>query len=220
MTLAIFILKQSLNAFRRKVFDKIFEILTRPKYNVKLQKLPKIPKINAFSDFKVVEKIDDDFGAKNVIYSPSEYIESDILAFKNKCEKLGLKPYLSAPNFALESDIKLLKNIVKNCDIAIVANNYYALDFDTEIVIGAGLNVYNNFTASELDKQFFTAESDLGERVDFAYMTLRHCPIKNLIGGTCDKCAYADDFSYKLESGKVMKLKRKKLSTCTFYLTD
>ena len=216
----VFIIKQNLNAFRRKVFDKIFEILTKPKYNVKLQKLPKIPKINAFSDFKVVEKIDDDFGAKNVIYSPSEYIESDILAFKNKCEKLGLKPYLSAPNFALESDIKLLKNIVKNCDIAIVANNYYALDFDTEIVIGAGLNVYNNFTASELDKQFFTAESDLGERVDFAYMTLRHCPIKNLIGGTCDKCAYADDFSYKLESGKVMKLKRKKLSTCTFYLTD
>ena len=216
----VFIIKQNLNAFRRKVFDKIFEILTKPKYNVELQKLPKIPKINAFSDFVIVEKISDDFSAKNVIYSPSEYIESDILAFKNKCVKEGKKPYLDTPNFALESDIKMLKNIVKNCEIAVVANNYYALDFDTEIVIGAGLNVYNNFTASELGKEFFTAESDLADRVDFAYMTLRHCPIKNLIGGSCDKCIYADDFSYKLESGKVMRLKRKKLSTCTFYLTD
>ncbi len=216
----VFILKQNLNAFRRKVFDKVFEILTAPKHSVELQKLPKLPKINAFSDFVIVEKISDDFSAKNVIYSPSEYVESEILAFKNKCVELGAKPYLDTPNFALKRDIKLLKTIVKNCQIGIVANNYYALDFDTEIVVGAGLNVYNNFTASELAKEFFTAESDLAERVNFAYMTLRHCPIKNLIGGSCDKCIYADDFSYKLESGKVMRLKRKKLSTCTFYLTD
>ena len=216
----VFIIKQNLNAFRRLVFDKIYEILTKPKYSVKPQNLPKIPKINAFSDFCIVENIDDEFSAKNVIYSPSEYVESDVLAFKNRCKKEGKKPYLDTPNFALESDIKLLKNIVKNCQIGIVANNYYALDFDAEIVVGAGLNVYNNYTASELNKEFFTAESDLANRVDFAYMTLRHCPIKNLLSGTCDKCNYTDGYSYKMESGKVMKLKRKKLSTCTFYLTD
>jgi len=216
----VFILKQNLNAFRRKVFDKIYEILTMLKDSVKLEKLPKVPNISAFSDFCIVEKIDDEFIAKNVIYSPSVYIESDIKAFKNKCFKLGKKPYLDTPNFALESDIKLLKNIVKNCKIGIVANNYYALDFDCEIIIGAGLNVYNNFTAFELGREFFTAESELSKRVDFAYMTLRHCPMKNLLNASCDTCPYSDDYWYKMESGKVMKLKRKKLNTCTFYLTD
>ncbi len=216
----VFILKQSLNAFRRKVFDKAIEVLTKPKYSVEVQKLPKLPKINAFSDFCIVEKISDNFDAKKVIYSPSEYIESDILAFKNKCVKEGKIPYLDTPNFALEKDIKILKSIIKNCEIGIVANNYYALTLTDDVVIGAGLNVYNNFTASELNKEFFVAEGDLAERVDFAYMTFRHCPMKNLLNASCDKCPYEDGYSYQMESGKVMKLKRKKLSTCTFYLTD
>jgi len=51
-------------------------------------------------------------------------------------------------------------------------------------------------------------------------MTLRHCPMKNLLNGSCSNCPYEDGYSYKMEGGKVMKLKRKKLSTCTFYLTD
>ncbi len=216
----VFILKQNLNAFRRKVFDKAKEILTTPKYTVDIQKLPKLPKITAFSDFCIVEKLSDNMTAKNVVYSPSEYDESDVLAFKNRCVELGVKPYLDTPNFALEDDIKLLKSIVKNCQIGIVANNYYALDFDCEIIIGAGLNVYNNFTAFELEKEFFVAEGDMAKRIDFAYMTLRHCPIKNLLKGSCENCQFDDNYSYKMESGKVLKLKRKKLSTCTFYLTD
>ncbi len=216
----VFILKQSLNAFRRKVFDKIFEILTKPKYCVSLQNLPKLPKIKTFEDFCIVEKISDNFDAKNVIYSPSEYNESDVLAFKNRCVKEGKKPYLDTPNFALEKDIELLKRIINNCEIGIIANNYYALNLCDNVIIGAGLNVYNNFTAFELEKEFFVAESDIAKRVDFAYMTLRHCPMKNLLKANCHTCPYEDDYSYKMESGKVMKLKRKKLSTCTFYLTD
>jgi hypothetical protein len=31
---------------------------------------------------------------------------------------------------------------------------------------------------------------------------------------------YVDGIKYRLESGKTFKLKRKKLSDCTFYLTD
>ena len=216
----VFILKQSLNAFRRKVFDKAIEILTKPKHSVEIKSLPKLPKIKAFQDFCIVEKLSDKMSAKNVIYSPSEYDERDILAFKNRCIEQGKKPYLDTPNFALEKDIELISRIIKNCEIGIVANNYYALTLTEDVVIGAGLNVYNNFSAFELGKEFFVAESEMAERVDFAYMTLRHCPMKNLLGCSCDKCLYESGYSYKMEGGKVMKLKRKKLSTCTFYLTD
>ncbi len=216
----VFILKQSLNSFRRKVFDKAIEILTKPRYSVEIKSLPKLPKIKTFEDFCIVEKLSDKMTAKNVIYSPSEYDKSDILAFKNRCIEQGKKPYLDTPNFALEKDIELLKSIVDSCKIGIVANNYYALNLTDDVVIGAGLNVYNNFTAFELEKEFFVAEGDMAKRVDFAYMTLRHCPMKNLLNANCSTCLYEDGYSYKMESGKVMKLKRKKLSTCTFYLTD
>ncbi len=216
----VFMLKQNLNKFRRQVFDKVFEILTTPKRSVHIQSLPKLPKINEFNDFCIVEKLSDKFDSKNVIYSPSEYIESDILEFKNRCVKLGCKPYLDTPNFALEKDVELLKNIIKNCQIGIVANNYYALNLTDDVIVGAGLNVYNNFTAFELGKEFFVAEGDLAKRVDFSYMTLRHCPMKNLLGANCSACPFEDGYAYKMESGKVMRLKRKKLSSCTFYLTD
>ena len=114
----------------------------------------------------------------------------------------------------------MLKNIIEKTGVGVVANNYYALTLSDNIIIGAGLNVYNSFTAFELNKPFFTAESELGERIDFAYMTLRHCPMKNLLNASCESCPYEDGFTYKMDSGKVVKLKRKKLSTCTFYLTD
>ena len=216
----VFILKQSLNSFRRKVFDRVIEILTKPRCSVEIKRLPKLPKIKAFEDFCIVEKLSDNFCSKNVIYSPSEYDENDILAFKNRCIEQGKKPYLDTPNFALEKDIERLRSIIKNCEIGIVANNYYALNLADDVVVGAGLNVYNNFTAFELDKEFFVAESDLSKRVDFAYMTLRHCPMKNLLNATCSTCPFEDGYLYKMEGGKAMKLKRKKLSTCTFYLTD
>ena len=35
-----------------------------------------------------------------------------------------------------------------------------------------------------------------------------------------EKCVYQDGYEYVLDSGKVFKLKRKKLTDCTFYLSD
>ena len=114
----------------------------------------------------------------------------------------------------------MLKNIIEKTGISIVANNYYALTLTDNYIIGAGLNVYNSFSAFELKKPFFTAESEMAKRIDFAYMTFRHCPMKNLLNASCESCPFDVGFTYKMDSGKVMKLKRKKLSTCTFYLTD
>lgn len=216
----VFILKKNLNEFRRAVLQKIYEVLTKNNACVQRKIMPNIPKISGLKDFVVIDDLDAEFCCKNVIYSPEKYLESQVEKFIIKCKKSGKIAYLDTPNFALKNDIELLKKIIKKTGIGVVANNYYALTLSDNLVIGAGLNVYNSFTAFELKKPFFTAESNLGERIDCAYMTLRHCPMKNLLNASCEKCPYEQGFTYKMDSGKVMKLKRKKLSTCTFYLTD
>ena len=215
----VFMSKAELNEFRRNVFDKIYIHITE-KYRHSLEKI-KISnnyKIKKFEDFQIVENINDKFESGNIIYFPEEYSLTNIVEFTNKCKKLGKKPYLDTPNFALTKDIELLQNIIEKTKISIIANNYYALNFDTEIVIGAGLNVYNNYTAEIYDLPIITAESDISTKLKFPVMTLRHCPMKNHLNANCDKCPYSSGYKYIMQNGKELTLKRKKLSTCTFYL--
>ena len=215
----IFIPNKLLNEFRRKVFDEIFEAFTKTaKHELKSIKINKISANNAFSDFEIVENIKNEFKAQNVIYSPEEYNLDKIKQFKQRCEAENKKAFLDLPNFALKKDIELIKKIIEETKIGIIANNYYALNLADNVIVGAGLNVYNSYTATFLKKPFFTAESDLGERVDFPYMTLRHCPMQSHLKATCANCPYKDGYTYKMDNGKILKLKRKKLSTCTFYL--
>ena len=138
----------------------------------------------------------------------------------NLCKTYNVHAYLDTPNFALQKDIELLSNIIEKTKIGIIANNYYALNFDTDIIIGSGFNVYNNITASIYNKPIITAESNISNKLKFPYMTLRHCPMKSHLTADCKNCPYKSGFTYRMESGKRFKLKRKKLSSCTFYLTD
>lgn len=216
----VFLPKQKLNEFRRMVFDAIINNLTKVENQVDRKTLLPLPTIKVFNDFEIVQSIGEQFTCKNIIYSPQTYVLEDIKNFVDKCKGENKKPYLFTPNFALESDIKLLKQIVENTGVGVVANNYYALCLTNDIVVGGGLNVYNHFTANQLGYAFYTAESSLGKRQDFYYMTLRHCPMKNLLNANCSKCPYEEGFEYHLESGKTFKLKRKKLTDCTFYLSD
>ena len=215
-----FILKQKLNDFRRNFYDKLYQELTKTDQIYEAKSLPNLPKINCLKDFEIVENLCSEFKAKNVIYSPEKYVLEDVLSFKNKCLDLGKNAYLDTPNFALEKDIKALKEIIEKAQIGVVANNYYATLLTDNFIVGAGLNVYNHFTAFEWGKPFITAESEIGERVNFAHMTLISCPMKNHLKCTCDNCKYEEGFVYKMDSGKELKLKRKKICSCVFYLTD
>ena len=216
-----FVQKSKLNEFRRKVFECAYEHLTKCfKRNLKTVKVSVCDCVKEFNNFQTVENIEDKLQEKNIIYSPEIYTAEDVLAFVQKCNELGLKSYLDTPNFALEKDIQLLKDIVEKTGVGIVANNYYALTLSKDLIIGAGLNVYNSYTAGLYGMPFITAESEIGQRVDYYYMTLRHCPMKNLLNAKCDKCPYEKGYSYQLDSGKTFNLQRKKLTTCTFYLTD
>ena len=219
-----FISKGMLNDFRRKVFACAYEQLTK---TYKRQTQIKTIKNNqgnvkVFSDFafafnaKEISHIE----KKNIIYSPEFYQKTDLLNAKNLCQKLNKRLYLDTPNFALKKDVEILREIIKECQVPIVANNYYALDFDTEIIIGGGLNVYNSQTANCFNSQIIFAENTNYSVTPFPFMTLRHCPIKTHIGGDCTNCKYQDGYSYKMQNGKKLLLKRKKLSSCTFYLRD
>ena len=215
----VFIPSKLLNEFRRKVFNEIYNALTKnAKHDEKYIKINIKPHILPLKSFEIIEKANQKTEAENLIYSPETFSVDDIKSFMQRCKKENKKAYLDLPNFALSDDIAHLKKIINETGIAVVVNNYYALILSDDYVIGAGMNVYNWLTANTFDVPFITAESDLGERINYPYMTLRHCPMKSHLNARCDKCPYKEGFAYKMENGKVLKLKRKKLSTCTFYL--
>ena len=214
-----FLTKAQLNNFRRNVYEKITQILTQNN-NKKLYKT-KIDvnvETKAFEDFEITENSSEIYHNKNVIYSPEIYEIDDIKNFVSNCKKQNKIPYLDTPNFSLEKDVKLLQNIIEKTQTNIIANNYYALAFKTQIVAGWGLNVFNNISANVLGVPTVGAECEVFPKMQAPFMTLRHCPMKSNMGANCSNCPYHEGFSYQMENGKKMFLKRKKLCSCTFYL--
>ena len=215
----VFVLKSSLNQTRREFFEKVKEqVLCAFSHNEKPFTLGKTKEPKVFEEFEIIEDKNQKTEKKNVIYSPETYDEADICSFKEKCEKEGKKMFLDLPNFALSKDVEFLQNIVQKNKIPVVCNNYYAVDFCTEKVAGGGLDVFNKVSANKLNMPVIASEDCFAKRTDFAFMTLRHCPMKCLLGASCASCPYENGFEYRMQNGKILKLKRKKLSTCTFYL--
>lgn len=215
----VFVLKSSLNQTRREFFEKVKEqVLCAFSRNEKPFTLGKTKEPKVFEEFEIIEDKNQKAEKKNVIYSPETYDEADICSFKEKCEKEGKKMFLDLPNFALNKDVEFLQNIVQKNKIPVVCNNYYAVDFCTEKVAGGGLDVFNKVSANKLNMLVIASEDCFAKRTDFAFMTLRHCPMKCLLGASCASCPYENGFEYRMQNGKILKLKRKKLSTCTFYL--
>ncbi len=218
----VFIAKSKLNEFRRETFENIkLDIISHYKKLIEKKDLrfDRISSENRLTDFEVIYDYQKTATAQNVILSPEVYDVNKIKAYIDKCNSKGLKVYLDTPNFALEKDIELLKKIIEQTSVAIVVNNYYAMQFDTEKVIGGFMNVYNSASEKVFNAKTIRAEGEEGV-IKMPYMTLRHCPIKQHVGGDCKSCAYKDGYTFVLDSGKKLKLKRKKLNTCTFYIVD
>ncbi len=218
-----FILKSALNEFRRKVLERAEEEFTNACRKQLEYKSLKFNYINKeFTDFSTIENLTEisSVKQKNVIYSPEEYSVEAVQDFVHLCEKNNKQGYLDTPNFALERDIEILREIIEVTGVKIVANNYYALTLTDDFLVGGGLNVYNAITAKTHGKPFVCAEDSVGDKTNMPYMTLHHCPIKEHFGGSCADCKFENDFKLLSDSGKTMKIKRKKLSSCTFYLTD
>ncbi len=215
----VFIPKQKLNEFRRAVVDKMVELSNQINHNIAEKiELTKPTQTKQITDFEFVEDTKQEIYAKIVIFDPETYDEDEIVNYKNQIEKQGKIFVLNLPNFALKEDVEMLREIVEKHKITILANNLYALDFDTKIYLGGGMNIYNDYTASVYALPYIAAENV--EQHTMPYMTLRHCPMKEHLKANCASCPYHSGYEYVLNTGKRFKLKRKKLSTCTFYLTD
>lgn len=231
----VFLPKQKLNNFRRAVYEKLLETLVnsyKNKYekininnifiaNINSKKIKlnlKNNKINKFSDFAIINNINNELSAKNIIFSPEIYDKNTIKQFISICRAKDCTPYLNTPIFATHQDIDVLRDIVADTHIRIVANNYYALSIG-DYIAGGGLNVYNTVSATYLDAPVITAECDIGTRIDMPYMTLIHCPMRSHLHCDCAHCQYADDYYYRMDDGTRLKLSRYKMSSCTFYLT-
>lgn len=213
----VFVAKSVLNEFRRQVFESLKNNLTKinrqPLTKIKLDKKAKNSEMK---NVQFVDKMENVVG-DIVVFDPEEYIEADILKVKNKVENLNKKFVLNLPNFALKNDVEFLKNLVEKNQISIMVQNAYAFDFDTQKYIGGGMNVYNSWTRDYFGLSFVAGENG---QYKMPYMTMRHCPMKEHINGNCANCPFDNNFVYRLESGKTFRLKRKKLASCTFYLTD
>lgn len=217
----VFVQKSVLNQARRDFFERVKEKIEQSySHDLKEISLEKPEKFVAFENFQFVENKKEKLERQNIVFSPEHYDEKEILEFLKICKKQNRKMFLDLPNFALDEDVSFLKNIVEKNKIPVVCNNYYACGFETEKVAGGGLNVFNSFSTKQLQMPIICAEDSILKKTDFAFMTLRHCPMKNHLNATCEKCPYSSGFEYRMQNGKVLKLKRKKLSTCTFYLTD
>lgn len=217
----VFILKKQLNSFRREVYEKAFNLLTAKHYkNLKLQALPSVSNLKRLGDFQVVDDACQSLTAKHVIYSPETYDANNVIKINERCTKNNAKLYLDTPNFALEKDIELLEDIINKTGVGVVANNPYALSLSDNLIIGAGLNVFNHHSASLFNAPVLTFESDLSDFISYPFMTLRHCPFKSHLNFKCSDCKYEKGYEYVMTNGKSFKLKRKKLTDCTFYLTE
>lgn len=205
--------------------DKNINLLKNDMNNLQNQSNNNIFTINYFdknkkiinqNNIQFVENINEKLLENIVCFDPEIYNENEILNFKQIVENQNKTFILNLPNFAMQSDIEYLKQMVEKHKIAIMVQNAYALNFDTKKYIGAFMNVFNSYSAQYYSLPFMTAE--IGEH-NVPYMTLRHCPMKEHKGAICNNCPFDHDYEYVLDSGKRFKLKRKKLSTCTFYLT-
>lgn len=219
----VFIIKSSLNEFRRNVVAQLFDELTK----VKNKTLTKVElKINKqtkeLTNYEILNGIEKS-NKKIAIYNPSEYNVENVKSFVETNK--GKNCFLNLPIFALESDVEKLKEIVEKTKIGIVANNYYAMTFDCEKIVGGGLNVFNSFAHAVYNLPYIKAE---GGEFKMPYMTLRHCPMKEHLNANCDKCPYKEGYTYQLinefsnkkTKGKEFLLRRIKMSTCTFELVD
>ncbi|MCI6859630.1 MAG: U32 family peptidase [Clostridia bacterium] len=217
----VFMPKSKLNEFRRSFYSAILDAVKNAhKHSLAHLNICTDLSYQTFVDFQIFDENPGLTPAKNVVYSPEIYDENEIVRLKEMCKCFGKKLYLDLPNFALEADVAYLKKLVEKNNIPVIVNNMYALGFECEKVIGGGMNVFNKYTAHLLGLPVMCSEDCFINKTAFPYMTLRHCPMKNDLNANCGHCPYNKDYYFEMQNGKVLKLKRKKLSTCTFYLTD
>jgi hypothetical protein len=132
--------------------------------------------------------------------------------------------------------VKIIDEIIEHfgCDkIGVVVNNYWGLKYISycKTIIGYNMNIINNFSAKfYMDlgvvnfirsiEGYLTNGLNGGLYYDGypTIMTWCHCPYKVSCNSTCNNCRFNDKLSYKLNDGKVFKIRRYTIINCYFEL--
>ena len=242
----VFMPKSQINALRRQAVQLLDDALLEKNKSVFLVKNPdftpdfvtNIPTVNN-ANLNKIDKLyfvneDCDLSLTSdgyVAYSPTVYSVEKVGAFISKFSSIfkDKKLYLNLPIIASGKDLKVIKEIIENfTKIGIVANNYYALMINRETIIGTGLNVYNDYTASAHFANGAVAvissiERPVDNTLDYSsnptLMTFTHCPYKVAKNSSCANCTATEPLVYIDERNNKLTIRRYKIKYCYFELT-
>lgn len=173
------------------------------------------------------------------IFTPTQFSQEQLELASSKAKQMGVKLYLDMPIVARHNDIIKLQKILNNfnnTDFGLVANNIYVFDFKDkfDIIAGLGLNIINKYSKTfylNLGAKdiIYSLEANLKD-VDAnavvytkgypVLMTLTHCPFKMIYNNTCKDCKHTDNLIYKMQDGRLLKIRRKKIASCYFEVVD
>ena len=221
----IFIPKSKLNAFRRKVYEALFQEKTK-QTNTQYHYLKPTVKLDIGSNTKTA-----------VIATDFSAIDPDIAILKhNRIDGLlpesflngSFEKYLYFPPFTTEEDVVTLRNHLQDRRIdGIYAENYGAITFAKQnglkIFIGTGLNVINSLSLAQLmetekieyyaiskeangqeAQSLLTSKSFCLSSGDIKLMDLCYCPF----GKTCSVCDKRSVYTLTDENGRNFPVRR------------
>ncbi len=234
----VFILKKTLNEFRRNFFEKIWKeitvndirtIVNLPKQNSINEKVSKNTQIAVIAEnFNFCKNTNID----QAIFFPKDYQKANYNLFFEQCKNVKEK-YLFIPPFICQEEIEKLDDIVKPFD-GIYFDNLggfeLAKKWNKKTFVGLGLHIFNDndieFVKNNADRYVISKELTNNEIIGLTandgfvncfgstqIMNLIYCPFHH----NCNDCQYKHPSFLTDKSGRSFTLVRYKVKNdCRF----
>ena len=252
----IFIPKSVLNNFRREAVEKLVSCIVFENEQRIVAKIDE-KTIKNFEKLKIASKHKTDinnvvifdekqtrflvenkklFENKILMFSPTSF---DLTNIKNVLKNFkGQQVGINLPIIANHKDLLVLNKVLEDKNLYVLSNNLYGLSYlkNHQVIAGAGMNVFNDYSISFLNKLGIVGEvvsvEQQFDRIEtkqnvFAYtlgfvplMTFAHCPYKTINETTCKTCTYKSGLTYKDVLGNEFLIRRYILSQCYFQILN
>ena len=215
----IFIAKSELNAFRRKVFDKIIDKITKADRALLQTKSISFQSFNG-ANAKTAIIADDflDVAVDVAIYKPKNYQ----ITPSNSFLQGDFEKYVYYPAFATQADLDAIQRMIKEHGLdGIYVENYggitFALENNVKLFAGTGFNLSNPYSVETLLQvpctAYYAISKELNEKETSALlsdkafvlssgnikiMDLCYCPF----GKSCAKCDKKEVYTLIDENGR------------------
>lgn len=224
-----FMPRSELNAFRRKVFEEIFNFETaikRTDYAYREVCFPKRETIGGTivigSTFSFEEKVE------TLVFKPFDYtVEREYERFFAFAKTHADRTALYVPGFLNADDVRILSEAIAPFDLVYtdgLEGIGLAKLWGKPVIGGTGLNISNRIQASNFDAFVVSKELDHAEQRQVGgsvlsvgsvkVMDLLYCPFHK----NCKECNRNGFYRLKDEEGRIFLLRRYRLSACRFEL--